>query len=463
MTLIHVANTSTMSFFLNGSSLGVAFSNLERNFEFGGYAPACSMDGGESVWFNFGPSFQYPPTSSPPRPPPPLSSSSAALSSSSSSVFTFCPLSDFCFPLVPTPPTLPLVRILSIDVQARTATVKNVLDKDNASDAIFHVPLCDIAPVDWPWSQWLPGAQRSEIDSRLIHHIAITTLRSWLVSSPASLMSHVLIRDQAQLLTLTSIGQPIDSSFLEWPCPSHIIADETYDWVLCHMQAQLARARPMMTTTTMAAAAISALQPMVIEASRHPLSLRLVQVSANVNSCLKMIRQYIVDVESHLDKGQTRLALTLLQRITDVVLERTNRESGDHLQRCRTSLDKTYQSIRTAADTAAASAVHDPFHAETLNMNLESLIHMELAYRRNPRAQLEKIIDLKRALEAFEKHVAPRSVVPIETVRGKRVGTIHSHPMTMMISFSIMTDLSIYLYIYDERMSISRQYSCTCS
>ncbi|OQR92429.1 hypothetical protein THRCLA_08712, partial [Thraustotheca clavata] len=55
----------SMTFYLNGISLGLAFSGLERDIVHGGYSPACSMDGGESVWFNFGATpFLYPPPQS---------------------------------------------------------------------------------------------------------------------------------------------------------------------------------------------------------------------------------------------------------------------------------------------------------------------------------------------------------------------------------------------------------------
>lgn len=57
-------DVGTMSFMLNGQNLGIAFENLEME-DYGGYSPACSMDGGEHVIFNLGKEqFVFPPPAS---------------------------------------------------------------------------------------------------------------------------------------------------------------------------------------------------------------------------------------------------------------------------------------------------------------------------------------------------------------------------------------------------------------
>ncbi|KDO20041.1 hypothetical protein SPRG_14189 [Saprolegnia parasitica CBS 223.65] len=390
-------DAGTMTFYLNGVSLGVAFSGLERDILHGGYAPACSMDGGESVWFNFGATpFLYPP---PPSPP-------------------FCALTHFTYPPLPTPSTLPLAIVESVDRDACRVVVR-------ANDVEHVVPLESVRPIDDPLASWIPPSLASSdltsIQRSLVQHEAIAGLRYWLLTS---MRPSLRLADQARLLEVTSEGRV---------CPQHLCLDNLCDddasWMRETMTSQLQQRHvPDM---------------MVVEASRHPLSTRLIAVSVNVSSCLKMIRTHLGDVDAHLEKGQTRAAFTLLQRITDVVLEKTNRESGDHLQRCRLALDKVYQAIRTA----------DMSYHHEMNLHLDHLISLE--HRRNPRPMLEKVMELKKALQTFEELVAPTSIVPIETVHGKYVGIASA--TSLLVEFDTRTSRSHWKLVFYADAACTRR------
>ncbi|OQR95028.1 HECTdomain (ubiquitin-transferase) domain containing protein [Achlya hypogyna] len=399
-------DAGTMTFYLNGVSLGVAFSELERDILHGGYAPACSMDGGESVWFNFGATpFAYPP---PPTP-------------------AFCALTNFTYPPLPTPPRLAIAVVQSVD-----ADVVTVVTDDHAS---YVVPVESIAPVDEPLAQWIPSSllaaptsaasALASVHAQLVQHEAVAYLRWWLF---ATARKRLPLAAQARLLEVTSEGRVF---------PTHLVFAASRDpaadvaWLQAKMTAQLHCRH--------------AAEMMVLEASRHPLSTRLIAVSVNVSSCLKMIRTHLSDVDAHLDKGQTRAAFTLLQRITDVVLEKTNRENGDHLQRCRLSLDKVYQAIRTA----------DLSYPPDMSLQLDHLIQMELAHRRNPRPLLEKVVELKKALQTFEELVAPSSIVPIETVHGKYVGIPTA--TSLLVEFDTRTTRSHWKLVFYADQACTRR------
>ncbi|KAF0719582.1 Aste57867_932 [Aphanomyces stellatus] len=339
-----------MSFLLNGAMLGVAYSDLPREFPVGGYTPACSMDGGESVWFNFGVKpFLYPPSQ------------------------TFCPLAHFQSPpLLGIPSDLPPVLVAK-QVHFDAVYATGVDDADGS--VMYHIPHDKIIPVDHALSAYLHphGRSRSTMNMELLHDLRIAMARSFLAAHQADLSPPELA---------AYLGQASECPRLK-PEELHVPTSQLA-WMVDAMLRQLE----------------SASDSLIVEESRHPISHRLMSLTPTVIMALKTLRTSLLDVEAQMEKGNSKAALLTLQRATESVLSRTERESGDHFQRCRSQLETTYQRIRSASSDYA--------FPETPN------------YDRRP--TLEKVSHLRQALELFESQVSFPSRVPVEAIHGKYVG-----------------------------------------
>ncbi|KAH9089407.1 hypothetical protein LEN26_019190 [Aphanomyces euteiches] len=353
-----------MSFLLNGTQLGIAYSDLPRDFAMGGYTPACSMDGGESVWFNFGlKPFMYPPS------------------------HPFCPLSDFQYPPLENIPRNLTAILVARRINTDTVTATNVEDSSN----VYHIPYSMIVPVDYHLKSILGTCEgpRSNVCMDLQHDLRIALARSFLASYQAHLAPHEL----AAYLSLASEFPQLDTN------KHYKVSDSQLPWVVDSMQRQL----------------VSAAESLIVEESKHPISRRLMSLTPTVIGAFKLLRSNLLDLEVCMEKGNSRGALDLLQRSIESILNRTELESGDHFQRCRSQLDATYQRIRSASSDYSFS---DPSN-----------------YDRRP--TLEKVAHLKQALELFESQVSFPSRVPVEAIHGKYVGL--SEALSLKIEFDPRT------------------------
>ncbi|RHZ29545.1 hypothetical protein DYB37_009115, partial [Aphanomyces astaci] len=356
-----------MSFMLNGTSLGVAYSDLRREFPVGGYSPACSMDGGESVWFNFGvKAFLYPPS------------------------HPFCPLAEFAY--------LPLLDLPS-SPDSTLFVAKHIHD-----DAVAATPLTDptttillgrnkIQPLDSNLSWFYPRQGRHTrhmLSQDLQHDVRIALARTFL----ASHMSKMAPADLIAYLSVASEHPEVVDSLN--------VTAQDIPWLVDTMQRQLE----------------TAADAMVIEESRHPMSHRLMSLTPTVIVALKTLRTNLLDVDTAMEKGNAKGAMMHLQRATETLVSRTEREPGDHFQRCRAQLEATYQRLRSAAPSndLISSSLQQPQHRLPI---------------------LDKVALLKQALELFESLVSFPSQVPVDAVHGKCVGL--SEAQSLRIEFDPRT------------------------
>ncbi|ETV99325.1 hypothetical protein, variant [Aphanomyces invadans] len=346
-----------MSFLLNGTHLGIAYTDLPRDFSMGGYSPACSMDGGESVWFNFGVKpFLYPPSQH------------------------FCPLADFVYlPLIDIPTTVQSSTIFVAKRVHADAVAATTIDDPSVT---ILIPRNRIAPLDHHLALFLyhestynqaRSGSWEQLCTELQRSLRISMARSFL----AAHMSSLSPRDLMAYLSWASEFPVIQSD--QFKLSRHQIP-----WLVDALDRQLHEAA----------------DTMVIEESRHPISHRLLAVTPVVIMALKTLRTSLLDMENTMEKGNSKGAMVHLQRATETLLSRTEREPGDHFQRCRSQLESAYQRIRSVSNEFTFA---DPS-----------------TYTRRP--MLEKVVHLKQALELFEAQVSFPSRIPIEAIEAKYVG-----------------------------------------